>query len=99
MPALHRKALRRAPALVWTLLLTACAGTPESANEVLARASQAMGTAAVKTVRYSGEGTGFGPVHGRRQEPAALNRKRGPSAPSAPAGWLRCDADPGPGWR
>ena len=58
MPALHRKALRPAPALVLILLLTACAGTPESANEVLARASLAMGTAAVKTVRYSGEGTG-----------------------------------------
>ena len=53
--------------LRWTLLATpavlagllaACATPPETASEVLARASQAMGATQLKTLRYSGEGTG-----------------------------------------
>ena len=39
-------------------LLGACASPPESAKDVLARSSAAMGADTVKTLRYSGEGTG-----------------------------------------
>ncbi len=46
-------------ALVATGLLTACATPPDSAASVLSRASQAMGLATVKTLRYSGEGEGY----------------------------------------
>ena len=49
----------------WTALLAcaslmgACATAPESAGDVLARASTAMGAAQVKSLRYTGDGEGF----------------------------------------
>ncbi len=58
---------RRLPSSPWTLfaglaamagLLAACATAPESADQVLARSVQAMGAAQLKTLRYSGEGSG-----------------------------------------
>ena len=54
----------RAHSLGWTAvvaagLLGACATAPESASSVLARASQAMGAATLKSLRYSGEGEGY----------------------------------------
>ena len=45
-------------AAILACLLAACATTQESAGDLLARASQAMGAAQLKTLRYSGEGTG-----------------------------------------
>ncbi len=45
--------------LVVTLALSACATAPRSsADEVIARASAAMGSASLKTLRYTAEGTG-----------------------------------------
>lgn len=41
-----------------TGLMAACASPSESAKDVLARSSATMGADAVKTLRYSGEGTG-----------------------------------------
>ena len=46
-------------ALFATGLLGACASVPESAGSVIARASQAMGAATLKSLRYSGEGEGY----------------------------------------
>jgi len=49
----------------WSLMagvaawLAACASTQDSANDLLARASQTMGAAQLKTLRYVGEGTGY----------------------------------------
>jgi glyoxylase-like metal-dependent hydrolase (beta-lactamase superfamily II) len=49
----------------WTLaaslagLLAACATPPETASDVLTRASAAMGAPQLKTLRYTGEGEGF----------------------------------------
>jgi glyoxylase-like metal-dependent hydrolase (beta-lactamase superfamily II) len=41
------------------LLTAACASSPPSAADVLARASQAMGAGQLKSLRYAGEGEGF----------------------------------------
>ena len=41
------------------LLAAACASSPPTAADVLARASQAMGAAQLKSLRYAGEGEGF----------------------------------------
>jgi glyoxylase-like metal-dependent hydrolase (beta-lactamase superfamily II) len=41
------------------LLAAACASQPPSAADVIARASQAMGAAQLKSLRYVGEGEGF----------------------------------------
>jgi glyoxylase-like metal-dependent hydrolase (beta-lactamase superfamily II) len=40
-------------------LMTACASPPPSAADVIARAQQAMGGTALKSLRYAGEGEGF----------------------------------------
>ena len=58
MPAHPLRWTLLATPAVLTGLLTACATPPETASEVLARASQAMGATQLKTLRYSGEGTG-----------------------------------------
>ena len=56
--------LTRSNLIRWTLaasagaLLAACASAPPSAADVLARASQAMGAAQLKSLRYAGEGSG-----------------------------------------
>ncbi len=41
------------------LLAAGCASQPPTAADVLARASQAMGAAQLKSIRYAGEGEGF----------------------------------------
>jgi glyoxylase-like metal-dependent hydrolase (beta-lactamase superfamily II) len=46
-------------ALATTALLAACASPPPSAADVIARAQQAMGGAALKSLRYAGDGEGF----------------------------------------
>ena len=40
-------------------LLASCASTPESAGDLAARASKAMGADGLTTLRYSAEGTGY----------------------------------------
>ena len=49
---------RRTLLLAVAATLGACATPPETANDVLARASTAMGAGNLKTLRYSGEGSG-----------------------------------------
>ena len=49
---------RRTLLLAIAATLGACATPPETANDVLARASTAMGAGNLKTLRYSGEGSG-----------------------------------------
>lgn len=53
------RSIQSALALLAAGLLVACATPTETANEVLARASNAMGSAELKTLRYSCEGEGF----------------------------------------
>ena len=57
--------LRPALWLGLATLLASCASTPESAGDLAARASKAMGADALTTLRYSAEGTGytFGQAH------------------------------------
>ena len=52
---------RRPLALVFcaALMAAGCASQPPTAADVLARASQAMGAAQLKSIRYAGDGEGF----------------------------------------
>ena len=52
-------AVRRACLVVPVLWLAACASTPPSAQDVMARAAKAMGADTLKSIRYAGEGEGF----------------------------------------
>src|SRR5436190_11645378 len=45
--------------IVAVLSLASCASAPERADDVPARASQAMGATRLDTLRYSGDGTGY----------------------------------------
>ena len=52
-------ASRRALWLGLTVLLASCASTPESPADLSSRASKAMGTDSLTTLRYTAEGTGY----------------------------------------
>lgn len=60
---MHPIAFRQTRSALWmtfaAALLAACASAPPSAADVIARASQAMGAAQLKSIRYAGEGEGF----------------------------------------
>ncbi|HEV7578607.1 MAG TPA: MBL fold metallo-hydrolase [Caldimonas sp.] len=45
--------------LAFAALLASCASTGDDATATLARAGQAMGSSSLKTIRYSGSGTGY----------------------------------------
>ena len=59
MPTCAPRSIRWTSLLALAGLLGACATPPETANDVLARASTAMGAAQLKTLRYTASGEGF----------------------------------------